>query len=119
MKLYHATTANAAETILACGFLDGHLTGFGVEIRGVSFAAGPTEATMGSALGSAPDSAAIIEVTVPEGVDLGDYVIEEEGMPVWEWFVPSEVVNTWPRRLVSTWTARGPHEPARARPDRV
>jgi hypothetical protein len=35
-----------------------------------------------------------LEVSFPEGFDLAEYAIEEEGRPVWEWVVPAEVVNS-------------------------
>jgi hypothetical protein len=111
MKLFHCTTDSAAQQIMARGFRDGRLSGIvGSELRGVSLSAVPIDQNQGA------KGNIVIEVTVPNSIDLHDFAVQEErlptdpllpgevpeSMPVWEWLVPSSVVNAWPRRQLST-----------------
>lgn len=44
---------------------------------------------------TAPKGEDVIEVTFPDGVELDEYAIVEEGRPggVWEWCIPADVIN--------------------------
>ena len=43
----------------------------------------------------------MFEVTIPDDVDFDDYELIEEGMPYREWCVPAELLNRFPRRLLT------------------
>jgi hypothetical protein len=60
----------------------------------------------------------VLEVVLPDDVDLDAWSIVEEGQPAWEWCIPAEVLNTQARvRLLTeaeVWevkAARFPDEP--------
>lgn len=100
MKLYHTT--DAAETILANGFRDSSgsygltdaqerpfmLTGVFVsnEILDVNE-------------GATGDD--VLELTLPDDFDLDYWELIEEGKPYREWCVPAELLNRFPRRLLT------------------
>jgi hypothetical protein len=85
--LFH-TTAHAEE-ILAAGFIDGQpLVGLdGPPRRGVSLSATPADVNDGA------KGDEVLAVTLPSSFDLDYYAIQEEGRPVWEWYVPASVLN--------------------------
>ncbi len=83
--LFHTT--DAADEILSDGFRDGH-GDYGILVSGVFLSSQPS----GVSDGATGDR--ILQVEVPDDVPLDEYAIIEEGHAVWEWCVPSEVVNT-------------------------
>ncbi|MEJ8849648.1 ADP-ribosylglycohydrolase family protein [Variovorax rhizosphaerae] len=94
VMLFHTTTRERAQSILAEGFRNGRLSGVEEAVgRGVSLAL--------EAVGilHEVEGDAIIEIEVPREVNLREYFVVEDGMPVWELLVPADVVTAWPRRL--------------------
>lgn len=85
--LYHTT--DSAEAILREGFRDGTSSYMlvGMTLTGVFLASRPVDGNEGA------KGEQVIEVTLPDDLDLSRWAIEEEGLPVWEWCVPAEVVN--------------------------
>lgn len=89
-RYFHTTTSDAAAAILDVGFRDGVGSyGFGTtEVRGVFVAAVPADVSDGAS------GDTVLEVVVPEDVDLAPYAIVEDGHAVWEWVVPAAVLNS-------------------------
>ena len=87
MILYHTT--NAAEAILRDGFSDAEGTyGFAtLTLRGVFLAISPADVNDGA------KGDQLLEVDLPDGLDLSAYAIIEEDRPAWEWCVPADVLN--------------------------
>lgn len=85
--LFHTT--GAAEVILRDGFRDGSGSYMfsGITLTGVFLANRPVDCNEGAT------GDQVLEVALPDGLDLSQWAIEEEGLPVWEWCVPAEVVN--------------------------
>jgi hypothetical protein len=98
MKLYHATTPDAAKAILAVGFRDstGSYMCVGITLTGVFVSNLPVVGVNDGAKGSE-----VLEITAPDDADLADYAIVEEDMPVWEFCIPAKILNRWPVRLLS------------------
>jgi hypothetical protein len=82
-------TTNAAEAILAEGFQDA--TGsYGLASRvltGVFVSDTPANVNDGA------KGEDVLEILLPDDVDLGPYAIKEGRIPVWEWCVPGELLN--------------------------
>lgn len=78
--LFHTTTQPAAQSILESGFRDGQLSGIvGVEVLGVSLSIEPVDCNQGA------NGDTVIEVEVPDSLDLASYFVIEEGAPAaWE-----------------------------------
>lgn len=98
MRLYHATSAAAADVIDQLGFLDGAInlgdderTGEPFIVSGVFFSDRPVDVNEG-----ANACEVVFAVDVPASVDLGDFEILQEGWPYREWCVPAALANTWP-----------------------
>jgi hypothetical protein len=85
--LYHTT--GSAEAILRDGFRDGEGSYMfvGLRLRGVFLASRPVDGNEGA------KGEQVLEVTLPDDLDISWWAIEEEGLPVWEWCIPAEVVN--------------------------
>jgi hypothetical protein len=87
MRLFHTTAA--ASAILRDGFRDGEgdygLTG--LTLRGVFLASYPVDANQGAR------GIDVLEVVLPDDLDLSDYAIAEEGIDPWEWCVPAALLN--------------------------
>jgi hypothetical protein len=85
--LYHTT--DSAETILQDGIRDG--TGsymlIGMTLTGVFLASRPVDGNEGAR------GDQLLEVTLPDDLDLSQWAIEEDGVPVWVWCVPAEVIT--------------------------
>lgn len=93
--LFHATTHERAQSILAEGFRDGWLTG--TTCVGVSLSLEPASVNLGA------KGDVVLELEVPDGIELREYFVVEEDMPVWELLIPAEVANAWPRRLKGSY----------------
>jgi hypothetical protein len=98
MRLFHTT--DAADSILRTGFRpsEGTYMFVGIQLSdGVflsNYPVGPNEGAKGDQ---------VLEVLLPDEVVLSEYAIEEEGQPVWEWYVPSSLVNSHGQvRLLTT-----------------
>ena len=107
MRYYHATSA--AQAILADGFRDWSgsyglrdVEGTPLILTGVFISDRPLSANDGAPLnwGGAPGHG-VFEVTIPDDVDFDDYELIEEGTGYREWCVPSELLNQFPRRLLT------------------
>ena len=87
-RLYHRTPAGSA--IVRGGFHDGEGS-YGLAtmvLSGVFLSDVPLDVNEGA---TGED---LIEVTLPEKVDLSDYELVEDGKPYREWCVPSKLLNT-------------------------
>jgi hypothetical protein len=87
MRLFHRTGSAAA--ILSGGFRDGEGSYMlaGLTLRGVFLSDVPVDRNEGAKGGD------LIEVLLPDGTDLADYEIAEEGKPYREWCVPAAFLN--------------------------
>ena len=87
MILYHTT--DAAGAIIRDGFRDSEGTyGFTtLTLRGVFLAVAPADVNDGA------KGDQLLEVALPDELDLSAYAIVEEGRPAWEWCVPADVLN--------------------------
>lgn len=89
MKLYHRTSSEAAEAILASGFRDAtgkYMTSS--EHTGVWVANRPLDANEGA------DGDALLELTIDEAL-IADYEwVQEPSFGYREWLVPAAVLNT-------------------------
>lgn len=95
-RLFHTT--DAADDILADGFRDAEGSyGFvGLTLRGVFLASRPANVMYGATGGQ------VLEVLMPDDVDMTLYAIVEEDLPVWEWIVPAELINRRARARLLT-----------------
>jgi hypothetical protein len=94
MKLYHATTQENVNNILANGFRDAK--GFyatSVWMKGIFLSNYPTDWNEGT------KGDITITVNIPLAL-IADYELIEEGKPYREWYVPAEIVNRYPVRLL-------------------
>lgn len=85
---FHTTDASAA--ILRDGFLDGE-GGYmfaTITLRGVFIANTPVDVNEGA------KGEDVLEVALPDDLDLGDYELVQEGSTYREWCVPAELINT-------------------------
>jgi hypothetical protein len=108
VKLYHATSA--AQAILADGFRDWSgsygladaVEGTALILTGVFISDRPLSANDGAPVnwGDAPGDG-VFEVTIPDDVDFAEYELIEEGKGYREWCVPAELLNRFPRRLLT------------------
>ena len=84
---YHTT--DQAEAILRDGFRDG--TGSfmlaGLTLTGVFVSRWPVDVNEGA------KGEQVLEVTLPDDLDLEPWEIAEEDRPVWEWCVPADLLN--------------------------
>lgn len=99
MTVYFHTT-DAAEAILHEGFRDGEGSYMlvGMTLRGVFLADVPVGCNEGA------KGEDVLEVVLPDDVDLDDYeIVDESGLATYrEWCVPAELINTRGRvRLLS------------------
>lgn len=88
MRLFHTT--DSAKQILANGFHDG-AGSYGLAsytLRGVFVAKRPAGISDGA------DGDQVLEVVLPDDVDLADYAIADEGYPAWEWCLPADLLNS-------------------------
>lgn len=87
MRLFHTT--EAAEQILAEGFRDGEGSYMfvGLTVRGVFLANRPADVNDGA------KGDQVLEVLLPDDVDLSDCAIVEDGLAPWEWVVPADLIN--------------------------
>ena len=87
MILYHTT--DAAEAILRDGFRDAEGTYMfaALTLRGVFLAISPADVNDGA------KGDQLLEVDLPDRLDLSAYAIVEEGRPAWEWCMPADVIN--------------------------
>ncbi|MGH3484737.1 MAG: hypothetical protein ACRDPQ_16080 [Nocardioidaceae bacterium] len=87
VTVYHTTARPYA--ILREGFCDGEGAYLFVNLtlRGVFLAAAPADVNDGA------KGDAVLAVTFPADVDLGEYAIVEEGRQQWEWCVPADLIN--------------------------
>lgn len=82
-------TTNAAEAILRDGFRDGTGNyGMSITLTGVFIANMPVSVNEG-AIGDQ-----VLEVVLPDGTDLDDFEIVEEGKDYREWCVPADLINS-------------------------
>lgn len=96
MRLFHTT--EAAGAILAGGFRDaeGSYGLFETTLRGVFLSRTPADVNEGA------KGDEVLEVVIPDNIDLADYAILEENRPAWEWCVPADLINRYGRvRLLS------------------
>jgi hypothetical protein len=86
--MYHTT--DAADAILRDGFRDGEGSyGFvDLTLRGVFVSALPADVSDGA------KGDQVLEVVLPDDVDLDEWSIVEEVHPAWEWCIPAQVLNT-------------------------
>ena len=88
MRLFHTT--DAAEAILRDGFRDATASyGLATTVRNGVFLA---DAPVGVNEGAIGDQ--VLEVTLPDDLDLGDFELVEGGKPYREWCVPAALLNT-------------------------
>lgn len=105
MRMFHTTDCAAA--ILAGGFRDG--TGAymfaSVALQGVFLSSTPADVNDGAS------GDEVLEVMLPDGLDLSDWALVEVAGEPWEWCVPAAVVNEWGSVRLMTdeevWTAKG------------
>jgi hypothetical protein len=85
--LYHCT--DAADAILRDGFQDGegHYGFATLTLRGVFLSSVPFDVNEGAT------GDQILEVTLPDNLDLDRYELVQEGAPYREWCVPAAVLN--------------------------
>jgi hypothetical protein len=95
VRLFHATTPDAAATIMREGFRDaeGSYMLVNFVLRGVFVSDVPLDENEGCKGGE------LLEVTLPDDVDLDDFELVEEGptgmgMGYREWCVPAETLNS-------------------------
>ncbi len=96
--IYHVTTTEAADSIMAGGFEDRSVWAFSQRIvRGTFFCGWPAHDLAG-----APNTSgrAVLAVVVPEDA-LKPYFIPDHN-PAPMWIVPSEVANRYPVRLAES-----------------
>lgn len=88
MICYHVT--DAAEAILCDGFRDttGSYMIVGLELTGLWLSDRPLDSNEGTKGGQ------ILQVELPDDIDLGDFEVIEEGKPYREWCVPADLINT-------------------------
>lgn len=92
MILFHTTTPGAAAAILRGGFrgASGSAMFVGTWFEDVVFlSVWPCDENEGA------EGATVLEVDVGD-LDMSGYVIEEEGLSVWEYVVPADVLNALP-----------------------
>jgi hypothetical protein len=87
MILFHRT--DQAEAILHDGFRDaeGTYALIGFTLRGVFLSDVPLDYNQGA------KGQQLIEVILPDSIDISDYELVEEGKPYREWCVPAEFIN--------------------------
>ena len=97
MILYHTTTRAGADAILEQGFRGGSGSYMfaGLRLEGVVFL-GVRPADVND--GAKGDT--VLSVDVGDR-DLAEYLIDEEGLPPWEYVVPAEVLNALPAGAVT------------------
>ncbi|MFD7157550.1 hypothetical protein ACFV9C_23330 [Kribbella sp. NPDC059898] len=86
-QFFHTT--DAAEAILREGFRDN--TGSYMFVGHT-----PTGVFLGNRPANVNDGAKgdqVLEVRLPDDLDLDEFAIVEEGLPPWEWIVPAELIN--------------------------
>lgn len=97
MKLYHTT--DAAEAILIfdgdAPFHDDTYHLGGLTLVGVIVSDRPLDMNTGT------PGEDVFEVTISDDLDLDEYEVVEEGKPYREWCVPAEVLNRFPRQLLT------------------
>jgi hypothetical protein len=94
MRLFHRT--DAADAILAGGFRDGEGSYMlvGLTLRGVFLSNVPVDVNEGA------KGDELLEVLLPDGTDLSEYELIEEGKPWREWCVPAALLNRMARAAV-------------------
>ena len=87
MIFYHRT--KAAEAILRDGFLDnnGLCGAYYAGIEGVFLSNMPLDCNEGA------KGDQLLEIALPESVDISEFELIEEDKPYWEWCVPAEIIN--------------------------
>jgi hypothetical protein len=88
VTLYHTT--DSADAILQAGFRDGEGS-YGIvnfDLRGVFVSVLPADISDGAT------GDQVLEVVLPDDLDLDEWSIVEEGHPAWEWCIPAQVLNT-------------------------
>jgi hypothetical protein len=86
---YHSTNANAAEAILQEGFVDnnGLVGAYHAGIEGVLLSDVPLDCNEGA------KGDQLLEIALPESVDISEFELIEEEKPYREWCVPAEIIN--------------------------
>lgn len=94
--LYHATSAQAAESIQREGFRESSL-------HDIAFGVWLSDRPLDHGDDVARDADVCFRVEVPEGTDLTNFEVVEDAQPpeaYREWIVPVVMVNSWKRHIL-------------------